>query len=166
VPNDTPLNAAQEDLLEQLYLHTHQGRPPQRHELARSMQLDGTQLDHLVRQLTALGLLIVTADGTIHLSDEGGQRARAVLHRHRSLRDFFIEVLGVPPESADNGACRIEHVISDEILESMITYTRAVRKAEQSSPHSPVGRHSNRFPTDHLSFPDNERSGKERWTRF
>ncbi|MBQ1533606.1 MAG: metal-dependent transcriptional regulator, partial [Erysipelotrichaceae bacterium] len=37
---------------------------------------------------------------------------------HRQLTDFFVRI-GVSPETAEEDACRIEHVISDETFEAI-----------------------------------------------
>lgn len=127
------LSDALEDLLERLYLLLGESCGILRQETYALIAEIGGQPDEMLIELHRLGMIDISAFDTISLTPTGLERAKAVLFRHQTLRDFFVEVLGVAPEAADSGACRIEHVISDEILESMIHYTRAVRDAGQSA---------------------------------
>ncbi len=60
----------------------------------------------------------VDESGYITLTEEGERLAKKILERHRLLTDFLISI-GVSPETADDDACRMEHVISDETFEKM-----------------------------------------------
>ena len=72
----------------------------------------------------AVGLLKKSADitvdegGFITLTAQGRARAQKVVERHRILT-AFLESLGVDATVADDDACRIEHVISDESFEKI-----------------------------------------------
>lgn len=57
--------------------------------------------------------LLITVDdaGGIHLTDAGRALAEQVYERH-TLLTRFLTGLGVDPETAQQDACRIEHVIS------------------------------------------------------
>jgi DtxR family Mn-dependent transcriptional regulator len=45
-----------------------------------------------------------------------------VIRRHEALRDFFIKVLTVDPQTAEVGACKMEHEIPPAILERFIQF--------------------------------------------
>lgn len=155
---DNRLDDALEDLLEELYVMIQDRGRISGSDLDSRIwpSSAGIPISVTLEDLDRRGLIAFAADGAITLTPEGEARARAVLHRHQTLKDFFIEVLGVAADAADNGACRIEHVVSDEIIESMIHYTSAVRKAGQTASDSPRpgkhgsasirGRHNARTP--------------------
>ena len=50
----------------------------------------------------------------IFLTDSGEERARAVYERHKTIKSFFTDILQVSEETAEQDACKIEHVISEE----------------------------------------------------
>ena len=58
-------------------------------------------------------LINVDENGYITLTLEGKTLAAKILERHRIITDFLIG-LGVSPEVADEDACKMEHIISDE----------------------------------------------------
>jgi len=64
--------------------------------------------------------LLITVDdaGGIHLTDAGRALAEQVYERHTLLTRFLTE-LGVDPDTAQQDACRIEHVISQISFEKL-----------------------------------------------
>ena len=53
------------------------------------------------------------ANGPITLAPPGRRIATRIYERHKALRSF-LELLGVDPETAEEDACKIEHVISHD----------------------------------------------------
>jgi DtxR family Mn-dependent transcriptional regulator len=58
----------------------------------------------------------------ITLTDSGERIALDVVKRHTTLSAFLNKVLGLDPEAADEGACRMEHAISGEILDRLVKF--------------------------------------------
>ncbi len=56
--------------------------------------------------------------GHISLKPEGLKIAEKIYHRHLTLTKILVS-LGVDEETADQDACRIEHVLSDESFEKI-----------------------------------------------
>ena len=68
----------------------------------------------------AVGLLqskgyIVVDGGSIRLTATGRERAEGVYERHKVLTELFIK-MGASKELAEDNACRIEHVVSEEMF--------------------------------------------------
>ncbi|MBE6627326.1 MAG: metal-dependent transcriptional regulator [Ruminococcaceae bacterium] len=63
-------------------------------------------------------LIDVDFGGYISLTADGKALAAKVLERHRIITDFLID-LGVSPEIAAEDACKMEHIISDEVFNRM-----------------------------------------------
>ncbi len=70
------------------------------------------------------GCIEVDEGGYITLTPPGRALAEKVLERHRVLTDFLINI-GVDPKTADDDACKMEHVISDETFARMKEHTAA-----------------------------------------
>lgn len=60
--------------------------------------------------------------GRISLTPMGRREAAAVMRRHQTLKRFLTKVLGVDEETADNDACRMEHVVSEHTMEKLTAY--------------------------------------------
>ena len=66
----------------------------------------------------ALGILsdsgLITQDRTgIRLTAAGRLAAENIYERHRAITSFLILTTGVDSETAEQDACRIEHILSD-----------------------------------------------------
>ncbi len=64
------------------------------------------------------GYITVNEFGHIQLTDEGLSVARRMLERHTLLREFLMQ-LGVDEATANDDACKMEHVISNESFEAI-----------------------------------------------
>jgi Mn-dependent DtxR family transcriptional regulator len=75
--------------------------------------------------------LLITVDdaGGIHLTDAGRAMAEQVYERH-TLLTRFLTGLGVDPETAQQDACRIEHVISQISFEKLREHVTEMLKPE------------------------------------
>lgn len=62
------------------------------------------------------GFIEVDGDEHIQLTEEGRAKAESIYERHSVLTKMFLS-LGATPECAEENACRIEHVITDELFE-------------------------------------------------
>lgn len=71
-----------------------------------------------MKNLRTRNYITVDEDGFIYLTPEGRQVAEMVYDRHKTLTTF-LEGLGVSPETAEEDACRIEHVISQESFDAL-----------------------------------------------
>jgi len=62
---------------------------------------------------------LVTHDhyGAVELTDVGAEVAKDMADRHRVLRNFLEEVLGLDADLAEDDACRMEHTLSAETIE-------------------------------------------------
>ena len=87
-------------------------------DLARHMGFSKPSVSHAVGVLKSGGFLTVDDDGFLHLTAIGLGIAEKIYERHL----FFTEQLvfmGVDRNIAEQDACRIEHVISDESFQKL-----------------------------------------------
>ncbi len=56
--------------------------------------------------------------GHIHLTTEGRQMAEKIEEKHKTLMKFLTDVLKIDKKTAENDACKMEHIISPK------TYTK------------------------------------------
>jgi DtxR family Mn-dependent transcriptional regulator len=56
---------------------------------------------------------------SVTLTERGKEAAAEIRGRHSFLTLFLRDVLGVSPETAEQDACKMEHVLSDETLKKM-----------------------------------------------
>jgi DtxR family transcriptional regulator, Mn-dependent transcriptional regulator len=64
--------------------------------------------------------------GHIKLTPEGAKVARDVIGRHEALTRFFAQALGINQETAEEDACKIEHVISPLSMERLAKFVEFI----------------------------------------
>ncbi len=64
--------------------------------------------------------------GHIKLTPEGNKVARDVIRRHKALTRFFGQALGINEETAEEDACKIEHVISSLSMERLAKFVEFI----------------------------------------
>ena len=72
-------------------------------------------------------LIIVDSDSHIFLTDEGKIIAEKIYERHVTIKEYLIR-LGVSNKVADEDACKIEHVLSDETFMAIKNHAESVSK--------------------------------------
>ncbi len=76
------------------------------------------------------GYILMDKEQGIQLTESGRAKATEVYRRHRLLTRYFAEVLGVSQATAEEDACRIEHVISKESMEKILRHMEQIAECE------------------------------------
>ena len=111
-----PIRASGEDYLEQILNLSREQGAVRSIDIARRMGVSRASVSKAVTALREAGMVEPAFYGKVVLTKAGRTRAAEVKLRHELLRRYLIEVLGVPPEIAEADACRMEHVVSDELV--------------------------------------------------
>lgn len=72
-------------------------------------------VSYAMKSLRAKGLVTVTADGEIRLTEEGRERVMKVNRRYAVFAEV-LERLGVPEDKACEVACKMEHIVPDDVF--------------------------------------------------
>jgi DtxR family Mn-dependent transcriptional regulator len=64
--------------------------------------------------------------GHIKLTPKGDEVARDVIRRHEALTRFFAQALGINHKTAEEDACKIEHVISPLSMERLAKFVEFI----------------------------------------
>ena len=112
------IHASGEDYLEAVLILQKKQGMVRSIDLARHMGFSKPSISHAVGVLRDGCFLTMDEDGFLHLTDIGREVAEKIYERHQ----FFTEQLvatGVDRETAEQDACRIEHVISDTSFQKL-----------------------------------------------
>lgn len=72
-----------------------------------------------LKKILKKGLITEDENKFLQLSQDGKNIVEKTKHTRGILIDFFTKNLGIDPEEAEINACKIEHLISDEIVEKL-----------------------------------------------
>jgi len=82
---------------------------------------DDSEIDALIGMLTREGLAILS-DSEIFLTDKGIDLAKALIRRHRLAERLFTDIFDLPKNAIEEDACKMEHILSQELTDSVCTF--------------------------------------------
>lgn len=82
-------------------------------EVAEKMDYSKASVSRAVKILKNDGYIEVERTGNLLLTKEGEKLAKKIYDRHTTLTSY-LESIGIDAQTAEEDACRIEHVISDK----------------------------------------------------
>ncbi len=85
-------------------------------DIVEELDYAKSSVSRAVNLLQNKGFILMDRSGDITLTQEGKRRASEVYEKHRVFTEAFIQ-MGAPRELAEENACRIEHVVSNEMFE-------------------------------------------------
>ena len=116
------LSASLEDYLEAIYLIVDQKRAARAKDIAAHLGVNGSSVTAALHSLSEKGLVNYAPYDIVTLTSEGERLAAGIARRHTVLRDFFVQVLGIDAQTAEQSACRMEHAVSQEILSRLAEF--------------------------------------------
>lgn len=122
MPLDTIISNSLEDYLETILIIYEKNSVVRITDLAESMGIAKPSATEAVKSLVDLGFLKHEKYGPVELTEGGKKRAEEVRRRHRLLKKFLVEVLGVPWEIAEKDACLMEHAVSSDTISRLLTF--------------------------------------------
>ncbi len=88
-------------------------------DIAYSLNITKPSVSVAMRRLRENGYINMDENNYITLTEKGDEIAQRIYHRHKTLTKFLMQ-LGVEKNVAQEDACRVEHVISQESFEAIL----------------------------------------------
>jgi DtxR family Mn-dependent transcriptional regulator len=116
------LSASLEDYLKAILQVVNVKQAARAKDISARLGVTNSSVTGALRTLAERGLINYAPYDLITLTRAGQVAARDVLRRQEALRDFFVKVLAVDSQTAEIGACKMEHEIPPAILERFIQF--------------------------------------------
>ena len=120
------LSPSLENYLEAILLLIREQAVARSKDIATRLKVTRASVTGALRALGERGLVNYEPYGFVTLTEIGEKAASRVLRRHEALRDFFVNVLAIDKEEADEVACRMEHGISKHVVDRLIDFAEFV----------------------------------------
>ena len=104
--------------LETIYILYQKNKDVRSIDVAEYMGFSKPSVSRGVSILKRDGYLTVDANGYLELTDSGTDLTKKIYERHTILTKM-LTMLGVGKEAAEDDACKMEHVISDETFKAI-----------------------------------------------
>jgi len=118
------LSSSLEDYLEVIYNFIQDNQKVRAIDISRELNVSRASVSEALKKLADKTLINYSRYETLSLTEEGKNYALEVLGKHKSIQKFFEEILGAGHEESCENACRIEHVISKDIMDRLIAFTK------------------------------------------
>jgi DtxR family Mn-dependent transcriptional regulator len=113
------LTHSAEDYLKAIYHLTDGGRVAGTNELAQALDLAPASVSGMLRRLAEQGLVEHEPYRGVTLAPEGKRIALRMLRRHRLIEAYLVAHLGYTWDTVHPEAERLEHAVSDALVERM-----------------------------------------------
>ncbi len=118
----------EEEYLETMYmLHRNKGIIRVK-DIARLMKVKPPSVVDALKKLNEKGLVHYEKYDRILLTEKGRKIAEATYSKHVLLTEFFIEILGIPPEIAEQDACQFEHYVHEITAERIKEFAKFIQE--------------------------------------
>lgn len=114
-----PLSRSVEDYLKTIYRLSEAGRPASTSQIAEALALAPPSVSGMVKRLSEQGLLSHVPYRGVLLTEMGRRAAVRVVRRHRLIETYLVGRLGYTWDGVHDEAERLEHAVSDELVERM-----------------------------------------------
>lgn len=121
------LTQSQEDYLETIYKQTLDKGCAKVTEIAATLNVRKASVSGALNNLCEKGLINYAPYSTITLTKSGEEAAKKILLRHEVMTNFLINILDLPFEEAAQNACRLEHVMSEEMFNRIHAFSHFIQ---------------------------------------
>ncbi len=105
-----------EDYIEYIYTSLSDDKELKAIDIAKKFNISRASVSEALIRLCELGLVIYEGRKGIIVTEKGEIEAKRVIKKHQILLNFFNKTLNIEFEKASDNACKIEHVIDDDII--------------------------------------------------
>ncbi len=116
------MTSSLEDYLEAVFVLSKQKGSVRLTDIAEFLGVSKPSVNRAINTLTQNGFLEHKVYGDIEITPAGESYAANVLRRHRIIKSFLINKLGIDEETAENDACQMEHVMSPVTIDKLYEY--------------------------------------------
>jgi DtxR family Mn-dependent transcriptional regulator len=113
------LTRSVEDYLKAIYRLSQQGQHATTSEIAHHLGLSAPSVTGMVKRLSEQGLVTHEPYKGVSLTPEGRRGALRIVRRHRLIEAYLVAFLGYGWETVHDEAERLEHAVSDVLVERM-----------------------------------------------
>ncbi len=90
-------------------------------DIAEGMGVTKPSVSYAVKRLKERGYIVMQTDGIISLTEAGEEIALRTYQRHMALTNLLMTI-GVSEETACEDACKIEHDLSEESFNALLSF--------------------------------------------
>jgi DtxR family Mn-dependent transcriptional regulator len=120
------LSASLEDYLEAIFNLAGESDVVRSKDIAELLDVAKPSVTGALQHLAKKGLVNYKPYGYVTLTSSGAAEAARVAGKHNVIKSFFVNVLGVASENAQQAACKAEHTLGPEVIGRLLCFIEFV----------------------------------------
>jgi DtxR family Mn-dependent transcriptional regulator len=120
------LSSNMEDYLEAIFHISEEKQAARAKDIADRVQVNKSSVTGALRSLSEKGLVNYAPYDIITLTAKGKKLAVEIVRRHEALKEFFVKILLIDKEEAEEASCRVEHAVSKNIIDRLIDFVEFI----------------------------------------
>jgi len=128
------LTSTMEDYLETIFNLGEEKKVVRVKNIAKSMKVKLPSVTSMLNTLSQKGLVSHEKYEYVELTREGLKVAREVARYHKTIFNFFSNILKVDSKTADEDACRVEHAVSPATFKKLIAFMEFIEICPRTGP--------------------------------
>ena len=126
------LSATLEDYLEAISRLIAEKGVARVRDIATALSVHKSTVTAALKSLGEKGLVNYSPYEVVTVTSQGRKVAKDILGRHRLIRRFLVDVLLLDEDMTDANACRMEHVMDEEVLERLSLFGEFVKQCPRA----------------------------------
>lgn len=126
------LSASLEDYLEAILNLSSESNFARSKDIAKSLGVSRASVTGALRFLKKKGLANYKPYDYVTLTESGLSAAAGIARKHNILKSFFINVLGVEADVAQQAACKAKHGLGPEIITKLLCFIEFVTQSSKN----------------------------------
>jgi DtxR family Mn-dependent transcriptional regulator len=122
------LSESLEDYLEAIFNLTSESNFARSKDIAEMLGVSRASVTGALRVLKKKGLANYKPYDYVTLTESGRVTAAEIARKHDILKSFFINVLGVKTDVAQQAACKTEHALGEGIISRLLSFIEFVNQ--------------------------------------
>jgi DtxR family transcriptional regulator, Mn-dependent transcriptional regulator len=116
-----------EDYLETIYILIKDKKVARVKEISEHLNVKKPSVINALKELESRKYISHEKYGYIELTDDGRSEAVCIFDKHKMLKKFLIDVIGVSDAIAEKDACAIEHCLNQETLDKIEKFMKGYK---------------------------------------
>ena len=126
------LSSSLEDYLEAIFNLAKESNIARSKDIAKSLGVSRASVTGALRVLKEKGLANYKPYDYVTLTETGQATAAEIAKKHKILKSFFTDVLGIEPNTAQEAACKAEHALGPGIIAKLLCFIEFVSHSSKN----------------------------------
>lgn len=121
------MNESMEMYLETIFILENNHGHAHSAEIAKKLGVTKPSVSKAMKSLKERGLIDKEPYGTVTLTDKGRNYADQMYTNHKLIANYLEHSLGLESDEAGKNACRMEHILTDQMIIAIKKYMEDIR---------------------------------------